>query len=51
MKYADGKAILKLCDEFEKVSKKLFGDYRGAVGVEKHRILLNKVRNIVEEAK
>lgn len=51
MNYTDGVKILRLCDEFEKVSKKLYGDYKGKAGLAVHRKILNNVRNIVQEDK
>lgn len=49
MKYTDGCAVLNLCDQFEKISKKLLGEYRGKCGIESHRKLVDKVRKIVED--
>lgn len=51
MNYTDGIKILRLCDEFEKISKKLYGDYKVKAGIEAHRKILNNVRNIVQEDK
>lgn len=51
LRYKDGVSVLHLCEEFEKTSKKSFGEFKGKCGLEAHRKLVSKVRKIVEEEK
>jgi hypothetical protein len=51
MNYTDACTVLKLCDDFEKLSKRIYGEYHGKIAIEPQRLTVEKVRNIIKENK